>query len=812
MDPVISAKTLEDYLLCIYYKCINEDSPCMSFLNPTGQKQVAEYYEEFCRKFTMVYGGEFSRILQDKSITDHRSLKEIEVTLDDSGESDLLYAFASSTGSMPDRSIIAGIRSSCEYGMEFLRIFNLTHNIIPADEPDLTELIAEDSFHLLAAAHSSFPEKNEYVWNDRSFGEYSSSMFRTEKGDHRFTFHIPAGERGKLRVQLNLYKPGEPVRVLQALCAESNTMIPIPGEIDEQTKIVIRIFKTKEKISKMKIVLPILGLQNVPLEKKLSQVQELQLCGLQKLPNVDYSYLTLPSAAGMDDLLHIISNIFHCRYGVCVKAYFEFPSITDPRIFKNQRSLASLGLGLLTCLHLDYLQQQNKKNKNKFQVICLTGVLKTNPSLDEKKQGDILSEETGKIPEKLAAFISYIKEEQLQNKSCAFFYSGPETEAKLTEMVRQAGLAHLRIKRFSNFNTLMAYITGQKTISKTTSPPIVKRSLFWILAAAVFSVAIIISGIFLLPGIISSNTGCGNLVRAVKSEDPIRISKLLKNCSRQEEFEAAAAEAFRWALTGRKSDVLKQLINGGVKVDVNAYHMDKALSAYLENVTKGGIMQMYNTDQLEEEISHWGTYTENLPVWSRQLVTAPALHDSALQYTLGGGAPYSNVHGYLNLAVSPPDGAELVFQLSFRFQPETTYNNKGTNSLIQAIEFSLSIWGTSRRWEMAVQWENVGENAPHWRYWDPHKTWLDLGIPEKPAAGRWHSMEMFCRLSGETLIYQGFTFNEQFYKLDIPVDSVSVPENGKYISLCFQLDGNYQSDPYSVIIDNVNFRINPQFD
>jgi hypothetical protein len=54
----------------------------------------------------------------------------------------------------------------------------------------------------------------------------------------------------------------------------------------------------------------------------------------------------------------------------------------------------------------------------------------------------------------------------------------------------------------------------------------------------------------------------------------------------------------------------------------------------------------------------------------------------------------------------------FVVRLSFWYSPPSTFNNTGQASVVQGIEFSFSKWQAETRYELALQWQNVGTGAP----------------------------------------------------------------------------------------------------
>lgn len=144
------------------------------------------------------------------------------------------------------------------------------------------------------------------------------------------------------------------------------------------------------------------------------------------------------------------------------------------------------------------------------------------------------------------------------------------------------------------------------------------------------------------------------------------------------------------------------------------------------------------THDLDEEAEDWGIFCEKspttggFPTWSLTNVATPSLDGKSLRCSITGGAPYANVHCYRNLQ---PEPEASVFKLTvpFYFTPTTTCNNEGSDSIVQALEFSMSKWHQTQRYEFALQWLNVGNGAPQWRYWDPHRAEAERWVPLSPV-------------------------------------------------------------------------------
>ncbi|HSL46955.1 MAG TPA: hypothetical protein VK897_26195 [Anaerolineales bacterium] len=213
---------------------------------------------------------------------------------------------------------------------------------------------------------------------------------------------------------------------------------------------------------------------------------------------------------------------------------------------------------------------------------------------------------------------------------------------------------------------------------------------------------------------------------------------------------------------------------------------------------------------LEKDVEEWAVYTEGAPLWDLKNVDVPSLDGQALQCSITGGDPFSNVHCYRNLPAEP-EANSFVLSMSFLFTPDTTCNNQGSASAVQAIEFTMNKWHEDQRYEIALQWQNVGDGAPQWRYWDanqpPGNQWVGLNpnISQCLEADEWHSFALNGGIVNNQIYYQSFTIDEQTHQLGLAVLPAAVPGEIDRLAIAIQLDGNSNQTPYNVYIDQVTF-------
>lgn len=216
-------------------------------------------------------------------------------------------------------------------------------------------------------------------------------------------------------------------------------------------------------------------------------------------------------------------------------------------------------------------------------------------------------------------------------------------------------------------------------------------------------------------------------------------------------------------------------------------------------------------ENLDNYAQDWKIFTEGAPIAEVRGASDPSLDGNSLKCSNKGGAPYSNVHCYMNLPPEP-DVSSFTLSMSFLFTPEVTCNNQGGKvSIVQALEFSMSNWTNARRFEFALQWQNVGDGAPQWRYWDPHqdesRRWkpIDSKITQCLESDQWHTLQLKGSTNGIAVYYESFTIDNQTFDLNYSTARVNTPGEIDRLAVAIQLDGNANQTPYDVFIDQVNF-------
>lgn len=118
----------------------------------------------------------------------------------------------------------------------------------------------------------------------------------------------------------------------------------------------------------------------------------------------------------------------------------------------------------------------------------------------------------------------------------------------------------------------------------------------------------------------------------------------------------------------------------------------------------------------------------------------------------------------------------------------------------------MNKWQEAKRYEWALQWQNVGTGASQWRYWDG-LGWVPMSvpIPQCLQGNQWHTFALEGDIVGGQVHYKTFTIDGTQYDLDLTIPPVSAPGELDRFAIAIQLDGNATESPYDMFIDQVNF-------
>lgn len=203
---------------------------------------------------------------------------------------------------------------------------------------------------------------------------------------------------------------------------------------------------------------------------------------------------------------------------------------------------------------------------------------------------------------------------------------------------------------------------------------------------------------------------------------------------------------------------------------------------------------------LENSSAQWGLYQDGGQVQGTITnVAQPSLDGNALAASLTSGQPYTGMHVYRNLAAA--DSA-VTFQLDLSFQ----FSNAAA---VQALEFTTSKWYNNKRWELAMQWENVGDGgaqqgaAHSWRLWTGG-SWQNTGVVQSLNAQTWHTFHLTGKIVNGNIQYTGFRCDAQ--TISLSQTFAPVASAGDLLAVAVQLDGNGNEDAYQMYVDGVTLK------
>ena len=199
-------------------------------------------------------------------------------------------------------------------------------------------------------------------------------------------------------------------------------------------------------------------------------------------------------------------------------------------------------------------------------------------------------------------------------------------------------------------------------------------------------------------------------------------------------------------------------------------------------------------DQWEMWIDPPGRYAE----WELGGVSNPSVDGRAVRMGLLGGDASTGLHAYRSLPAVP---SARTFQMSLKFRYASSAN------AIQAIEFSLSKWQNNKRWEWAVQWQNVQDGSSEqgepqsWRLWDGD-SWINTGAAQQLAPDRWHTFTLTGEIDRNGQVrYSSIVCNGVTTRLG----QTYAPTGGEYeaVTVAVQLDGDEAMNPQQLFLDKV---------
>jgi len=191
-----------------------------------------------------------------------------------------------------------------------------------------------------------------------------------------------------------------------------------------------------------------------------------------------------------------------------------------------------------------------------------------------------------------------------------------------------------------------------------------------------------------------------------------------------------------------------------------------------------------------------------------QGVSSPSMSGSSSEFHIGGSTPYSDAL-WNNHLIGPlssqgtfdSDGTLVPSLYMFTYD---VYFFGADFSPSEALEFDINqffdnmgfIWGHECRIDAGNAWD----------VWDSQNArWVSTGVPCFLNANAWNHLTLQVqRTSDNQQVYQSITLNGVTNTLNWTFGHGSTP--GWYgITINYQMDGNYQQQPYNVYLDNLTF-------
>jgi hypothetical protein len=176
---------------------------------------------------------------------------------------------------------------------------------------------------------------------------------------------------------------------------------------------------------------------------------------------------------------------------------------------------------------------------------------------------------------------------------------------------------------------------------------------------------------------------------------------------------------------------------------------------------------------------------------------SPSLNGSSSKFSLAGSHPYSN-----ELYWAPFAGGNSVSHFTYDLW---FYVNNGNAP--QSLEFDVNqtFGGTRWTWGSQCDFNQTGK----WNVWDPlDGVWVPIPIPcVHFPSNTWIHLIWTLERVGDQVHYISLSVADQTY--DVDVYYTAQPNwYQEEIDVAFQMDGNYEQEPYDVWLDEVTLNAN----
>jgi hypothetical protein len=176
--------------------------------------------------------------------------------------------------------------------------------------------------------------------------------------------------------------------------------------------------------------------------------------------------------------------------------------------------------------------------------------------------------------------------------------------------------------------------------------------------------------------------------------------------------------------------------------------------------------------------------------------STPSLSGSSAHFTMGGPIPYTN-ELYTKFLGGGSSVSHFTYDLHFMVDNPT---------VVQALEFDVNQTFGNNRWVFGTECNFKGSGK--WDVWDGVKGWQPTSAPCNPfPANQWiHLIWTFERV-GNQVHYVSLQVDNQVFPLNLYFSN-QPGWTMEDIDVAFQMDGNFQQQPYNVWLDEVTLTAN----
>lgn len=178
-------------------------------------------------------------------------------------------------------------------------------------------------------------------------------------------------------------------------------------------------------------------------------------------------------------------------------------------------------------------------------------------------------------------------------------------------------------------------------------------------------------------------------------------------------------------------------------------------------------------------------------------VPSPSEDGQALEINYESGNPsFMGLDAYNNKSFGT-DSAATRYQVNYDFY----FTNR---TPIQALEFCMNNYFGGKRYQWAMQWENIGTGAPQWRLWTG-SAWQAVGVSANEInAGTWYTLTIDGDIVNGQVHYMDFIIHGTEHSLT-QYSFSPTSSSGPGLVAAVQLDGDSHADPYQLYIDNAHY-------